>query len=128
MAEQSDELSILRSGKGRRMTDPECKVHEDRLDAVDKNLAAQGGWLKVGSSLLTIAVFVVGILCTYIISQLGSIMGMLGKNDVVMERHTGQIQTLQEDVKEIKDRNRYVDQQSGLLNAEIRKAKTPLTQ
>jgi hypothetical protein len=98
---------------GRRMTDAErekCAVHEEDIDAINKELAKQAGWFKASAGFLTVAVTVLGWFLSIIIADLSAIKSMLSRTDVVIERHTQQILTLDARIDMIEKRHQWIDQ------------------
>ena len=111
------DFDTVRSGKDRRNKDvEECRMHEGRLDEMATTVSKQSGWLKVGGGILTVSLFLLGLLCTNIINGQGRLEGMLSDYKVTMAEHKKDIDGLKNDMKEVQDRNRYIDQQSGMYN------------
>jgi hypothetical protein len=117
-----DKPEVERTGPGRRMRDEECLAHEERLDSVDNEVHKQSGWLKASAILLTVAILITGWLSSSILTKLSGIEGMLSDTKVNMMQHTEQIKNLDMRVRDIEDRNKYIDQQSGVLGGNRLKA------
>ncbi len=115
----------VRQGPGRRERDAECDAHEKRLDDVDNEVHKQSGWLKASAILLTIGIVIVGILNNNISTKLTSIQNMLSDTKVLLAQHAEQIKTLEFRVNNIEERNKYIDQQSGLLGSRHLEAVKP---
>jgi hypothetical protein len=89
--------------------------HERRMDTVDQDIKKQEGWLKASAGFMTIAMIIVGSLCNVIITKLTTIEGMLGKTDVSIARHEERLSNVESDVKEIKARHTYLDQNGVII-------------
>jgi hypothetical protein len=94
----------------RRKEDTECLVHEERLDHVDRTVSKQSGWLKTAAVVLAFSGTVLGSVCNLILSKLSSIESLLSKTDITLARHEERICGVEADVKEIKERHKYLDQ------------------
>lgn len=104
-----------RQGPGRRLEDIECLEHDRRINELDNEAHKQSGWLKVASVLLSIAVIVIGAFDGMIFTKLTNIEGLLNDSKVALMQHSEQIKTLEFRVRDIEERNKYIDQQSGAL-------------
>lgn len=104
-----------RQGPGRRQGDEECIAHEKRLGEVDNEVHKQSGWLKAAAGLLSIAVLSIGAFNGVILSKLTLIEAMLSDSKVIMAEHAKDIKSIDKRVCDIEERNKYIDQQSGLL-------------
>jgi hypothetical protein len=83
---------------------------ESEVHAIAVKQGIQSGWIKASAGLLAVALFVLGILCSTIISKLSEIAGMLSKSEVTMMKHEQQIIQLQGDIKGIQDKHKWEDQ------------------
>lgn len=99
-----------REGVGRRQSDEECRRHEDRMDELEIDIGRQSGWLKASAGLVTIVSLAVSILCSIIISKLGTIESLLTDSKVVLMQHSEQIKSVQKDISVIQERHKYEDQ------------------
>lgn len=104
-----------RKGPGRRLEDIECLDHDQRINDVEKEASKQSGWIKASAALLSIAVVIIGAFAGMINTKLTNIEGLLNDNKVVMMQYSEQIKTLEFRVRDIEERNKYIDQQSGVL-------------
>jgi hypothetical protein len=111
MAEENHE----REGVGRRSTDEECVAHEKRQDAMDNELHKQSGWFKASAALISIAIIIIGSLSGMILSKLGNIQILLSDNRVAMAQFNEKIINHDKRISDIEERNKFIDQQSGLL-------------
>jgi hypothetical protein len=107
-----------RQGVGRRKEDEsDCKIHEERLDAFDKGIASNHGWLKGASCLVAIVGFITTLFCTTIIARLGTITDLLTDYRVMLKQHETEISGLKSDVQEIKQRHNFLDQNGVIKKA-----------
>jgi hypothetical protein len=97
----------------RRQEDIECAAHEKRLDTMDTHIASNKGWLKGTASLVGIVGFVLTLFCTNIIGRLTTISDLLTDYKVMLKQHETEINNIKNDVKEIQERHKYIDQASG---------------
>jgi len=118
-----DENAVIIKGPGRRDTDEECVAHEKRIDGIDNEIHKQSGWFKASAILLSIAVIVLGSLCSLILNKLGTIEGLMADNKVTTAEFSMAIKNMDKRISDIEERNKYIDQQSGLLGAG--RSKTP---
>ena len=95
---------------GRRKDDEDCRVHEARLDHVDKTVSKQSGWFKTAAVVFSICGTILGGMCGLILSKLTAIESLLSKTDVTLGRHEERLLNVESDIKEIKERHRYLDQ------------------
>lgn len=86
-----------------------CSAHEDRMDKVDSDINRGKGWFQASAGFSGIAIVVVGLLGTNINSKLSNIETMLTGDKSDIRLLNEQVKNLQADVKDIIDRNRYLD-------------------
>jgi hypothetical protein len=106
----------IRSGRDRRIAE-ECQIHEDRLNEVSGEVSKQSGWLKASAIIVTIAMIIVSGFSGLILTKLAEITGMLSDTKVTLAQHTEKILTLDKRVSDVEERNKYIDQQSGMLGS-----------
>lgn len=94
---------------GRRQSDEECLMHEERLDEMDAHINKQNGWLK-GTALIVVISTVILIPVTSwflsgIVTKLGSIEGLLNASNNTLTLHTEQIKNIDRRVTVIEERH-----------------------
>jgi archaellum component FlaC len=102
-----------RQGVGRRKVDEDCAAHEKRLDVMDQHIASNKGWLKGTASLVGVVGFIMVLFCTTIITKLGSISDLLTDYKVMLKQHETEINNMKTDIKDINERHKFIDQNSG---------------
>lgn len=87
----------------------EC-IKEERIDDIDQELHKQSGWLKAAGGFLGIAVLALGSFNGVILSKLTSIESLLTSNQVSIAEVRKDVQSLDQRVKEIEERHKWLDQ------------------
>jgi hypothetical protein len=110
--------------KIRREQDRECLDHKAKMEELDKalqkadgELHTQSGWFKTAAVVFTIIGTGLVFVSNQIVNKLDNISSSLNVKDVIIMQHTEQIKGIDARTKSIEDRNKYIDEQSGLLGA-----------
>jgi len=99
---------MLPQGQNERRRD--CVDHEKRIDDIAAEIHKHGGWFKVIGGSMSFAFVVLGWFGSGIDAKLTAIQSMLTKTEVNMMQHSEQIKQCQQDIREIQDRHRFLDQ------------------
>lgn len=101
---------LVRNGVGRRQQDTDCAEHDRRLDDVEINhQKLESRWTSM-LWFIGIAVIGLGGFNSVILSKVTAIESLLTDSKVVQMQHSEQIKALQQDVKDIQERHKYLDQ------------------
>jgi hypothetical protein len=98
----------------RRKEDLSCKEHEERIDRMDGDIRSISMQLKIAGSILSIAMIVLGALSNLILTKLTNIESLLNKNDIVLMEHSQRIKNCEQDIADIKERHKFIDQEGVL--------------
>ena len=99
---------MLPTGQNERRQD--CVDHEKRIDDIAAEIHKHGGWFKVIGGSLSFAFIVLGWFGSGIDAKLTSIQAMLTDGKVTLMQHQEQIKSMQQDIREIQERHKYLDQ------------------
>lgn len=111
------EYEDLRDGLGRRQQDIACAKHDERLEAIEADVHKNSGKFASMLWFMGIAGGFIGACLVFLVAKTTAIESLLTDNKVALMQHTEQISTLRSDVKEIQERNRYIDQ-NGMMRVD----------
>ncbi len=83
---------------------------EDRIDDIDKEIHKQSGWFKAAASFGGLCVMALGSFNGIVLSKLNSIETLLTTNQVTIAELRMFTQSLDQRLKEIEERHKWLDQ------------------